>query len=146
MEEAADAAERALGLAEREFGRDHTFVAFVLEDLAALHLRLNRLDEALGYGERAVATIERAAPGSVEYAALAANLASVHAARGEYREAEPLYKEAYNLFEAQLGAAHERTAMTARNLAIAYAELSRREEALAYFERAAAAREALTVS
>ena len=143
LKEAIDVERQALDLAQREFGQDHAYVAFILDDLATLHLRLNQLDDALDYGRRAVATIERAKPGSVESATLAGNLATIYGARGEYVKAEPLYKNAYEIFLAQLGADRAETAATARNLGIAYAELSRREEALGYFERAAAARKQL---
>ena len=143
LQEAIEVAEHALDLAKREFPKDHAYIAFILDDLATFHLRLNRLDEALNYSRPAMATIERAAPGSVAYAALAGHLATIYGARGEYAKAEPLYKQAYGIFLARRGRDDTETASTARNLAIAYAELSRAEEALAYFEDATAARKRL---
>jgi CHAT domain-containing protein/Tfp pilus assembly protein PilF len=133
-------AQEAFALARAEFGDDHAYIGFILDDLATLSYRLGRLDDALVYSEQALPVIA-AARGlqSADYAILVNNQATILTALGRFAEAAPLYEQAHQVFLAELGAAHERTARAARNLGIAYSEMAELERARRYFDEVVAA-------
>ena len=143
MEDAIAAAQHALELAGREFPADYPVRAFILDDLVRCTCA------SIGWTRLWTTADVRSRPSRAQSPARSITRCSpaisrtIHAGRGEYARAEPLYQGAYEIFVAQLGLEHGQTALTARNLAIAYTELSRHDKALVAFERAAASRRQL---
>lgn len=136
-EEAIAKTQEALALATKVFGPDHENIGYLLDDLAAYHLRLNRLEAALSYSARAVTIVgDRLGREASGYGAVANTLATIFTSLGQFKDAERLYREAHKVFVSRLGLAHARTARTARNLGIVYAEMSRNSEARKFFEQA----------
>ncbi len=52
--EALTLAQQALALAQGEYGTDHEYVGYILDDIATLIYRLGKPDDALSYAQRAV--------------------------------------------------------------------------------------------
>lgn len=139
FEEAIPLSRQALRLAEEEFGPEHEYVAFILDDLAKLHYQLNSLEEALTDSTRALAIIGAAYPvSSREYASLANTQATILFALGRLKEAEGLYRQAHDTFVNQLGAAYPSTITTAKNLGIIYRDMSEYGNSELFFEQALA--------
>lgn len=138
--DALKAAKQALPLARSEYGVDHLYVAYLLDDLATYHFKLGHLADALGYSENALKIAGgQLNTNTLEYAALTSNHAAIIAALGRYRDAEVLYVQSYGVFYTQLGEENERTIRTARNLGITYLELSQYDKAEEYLRKAIAA-------
>lgn len=65
-EEALPSAARVVELREKELGRTNTLVAGALVNLAAVELKLNRLEEAKGHYRRAASAFEKAGDDAVK--------------------------------------------------------------------------------
>jgi len=127
---------QALKFAEQEFGPEHEYVAFILDDLAKLNYQLNSLEEALSDSTRALAIIGDTYPvSSLEYASLANTQGTILFAMGRLREAERLYRRAHDTFVNQLGVADPSTIATARNLGIIYRDMSEYDNSELFFDQ-----------
>ena len=136
FEQAIPLSRHALNLAEQEFGAEHEYVAFILDDLAKLHYQLNSLEEALSDSTRALATIVITHPvNSLPYASLANTQGSILFALGRLTEAERLYRRAHDAFIGQLGVDHPSTITTAKNLGIIYRDMSEYDNSELFFEQ-----------
>ena len=109
---------RALAIAEKAFGPDHTNTAGCLNNLAQLLQKTNRIAEAEPLMRRAVA-IDEAFLGKdhVNLAVLLANLVQLLLMAGRLAEAEPLMRRALAINEARLGRGHVNVACDLNNLA-----------------------------
>lgn len=131
--------QRALAQARDEFGAGHINLAYVLDDLATIHVELGRPEEALQLSDEALAIADRhLSPESTDAAALRANRAVILGALGRYREAQALYEASYAVFATTLGENAERTVRTARSLGNAYLQLDDHDNAQAFLARAIA--------
>jgi CHAT domain-containing protein len=139
FEQAIALSQQALMLAEQEFGPEHEYVAFILDDLAKLHYQLNSLEEALSHSIRALAIIGNSYPvNSLPYASLINTQASILFALGRLGEAERLYRRAHDVFIGQFGVDHASTITTARNLGIIYRDMSEYDNSELFFAQALA--------
>ena len=139
LQEALALSRQALKLAEQEFGPEHEYVAFILDDLAKLHYQSNSLEEALSDSTRALAIIGNSySVNSLPYASLANTQASILFALGRLMEAERLYRRAHDTFAGQLGVDHASTSTTARNLGIIYRDMSEYDNSELFFRQALA--------
>ncbi len=95
---------RALGLTERQRGRDHPYVATALNNLAGLFQDQGRYIEAEPLFERAAAIYEAVlGPQHMWVATSLGNLARLYEHQGRYKEAEPLLRRALSIRENLLG-------------------------------------------
>ena len=128
---------KGLKAAIAEFGPHHLYVAYILDDMAKLHLNARDLDSALKCAKDAVA-VGREAKGlhSLEYFSLQNTLATVLAELGRNREAVIMFRGIYEKFQSQLGALNTRTIEAAQRLGVVYQNSGRFEEALEIYLRA----------
>lgn len=97
-----------LALQEAEdFGEDDRRLAFTLEKLSECLWFLNRLDEAMTYGNRALNVYIRVlGPSHHDVGAISGNMARIHHLQNKYPEAEGLYKRALEIKASALGQQH----------------------------------------
>ena len=135
--EGATIANRALDLAERQFGPDHPTISVALNNLAMLYSAQGRYGEAEPLYKRALAIVERAfGPDHSDVAVRLGNLAELYRAQGRYGEAEPLYKRALVIHEKALGPDHPQVGQELNNLAALYFAQGRYAEAEPLYKRA----------
>ena len=102
--EAADAAKRALALAEQQFAPNHPRVVGALNHLAEIYRAQGHYADAEPLYERVLAIAEKSlGPGHPSVAIVLNNLATVYQSRGRYAEAEPLFKRTLAIREKTLG-------------------------------------------
>jgi tetratricopeptide (TPR) repeat protein len=134
--------EDGLFLAE-ELGEDGLVAdaASLLTDVVGDNLA--RFEEGLRWGRLADGLVRRLGEQEgTRGARLAAALAGVHEARGDFARAEPFAARALAIWERILGPGNPSVAVASNNLAIVRHSLGRRAEAKALFERALALTEA----
>lgn len=137
-EPALGMANEALKLAEREYGRDHEYTAYLLDDVATYHLRLGRPKKALSFSTDAVKIVgRRKGTDSPEYAKLASNLGTILLAAGRLKESETQYALTLNVYQLKLQADDARLGSAYRNLGIVYQELALFTKAIDHFRAAA---------
>jgi tetratricopeptide (TPR) repeat protein len=97
-----------LALQEAEdFGEDDRRLAFTLEKLSECLWFLNRLDEALTYGNRALQVyIQVLGDDHHDVGAIAGNMARIHHLQNNFADAEALYKRALEIKSSSLGQQH----------------------------------------
>jgi tetratricopeptide (TPR) repeat protein len=135
--EGAAIANKALGLATRQFGPDHPTVSLALNNLALLYGAQGRYGEAEPLYKRALAITEKAyGPDHSEVAFRLGNLAELYRAQGRYGEAEPLYKRALVIHGKALGPDHPQVGQKLNNLAALYFAQGRYAEAEPLYQRA----------
>ena len=135
--EALPLAQQALTLAQGEYGPEHEYVGYILDDIATFTYRLGQPEAALSYAQRAVTIVgSQRGETSTQYASVATNLATLLFALGRVQEAEPYYRKSYDIFQQAGGLSHEQTAAAARHLGILYAERSQFAQAQPYFAQA----------
>jgi tetratricopeptide (TPR) repeat protein len=116
--------ERALAIAEAEFGPDHPNTAQGLSNLANVLRDLGELPAARDLHERALAIRQaRLGPDHPNTADSLNNLANVLADLGELPAARDHYERALATFEARLGPDHPNTATARHRLAIVHTAL-----------------------
>ena len=134
--------ERALALAELEFGPEHATTATLLNDLAELHRAQGRFAEAEPLYKRALAIYEQALGPDHPYVATSLNnLALLYDDQGRGPEAEALYKRSLGILEQAFGPDHPHVAASLNNLAELYRVQGRNAEAGPLYERALAIKE-----
>jgi CHAT domain-containing protein/tetratricopeptide (TPR) repeat protein len=135
--EAAAIANRALDLAERQFGPDHPTVSIALNNLAFVYSAQGRYGEAEPLYQRALAIAEKAlGPDHPIVASDLGNLAELYRALGRSAEAEPLYKRALMIHEKALGGDHPQVGQELNNLGALYFAQGRYGEAESLYKRA----------
>ena len=140
--EAAAIAERAVAVAERQFGPDHLAMAAPLDDVARLRHRLGRYAEAEPVYRRSLAIRERALGAEhLDVAATLNELAVLLHVQGRYDDVEPLLKRVLAIREKALGPEHPDVGTTLNNLGVLYAAQGRYAEAESFSQRALAVRE-----
>ncbi|MGF6851416.1 tetratricopeptide repeat protein [Paraburkholderia sp. CI3] len=136
--------EQALAMVRTRYGPRHEYVAYLLDDLATWHYQLQRFDDAVRFSRQAVEIITEARGAeSTQLATLLRNLASIDAGIGQSREAALMYEKSYAIFLKNLGPNDERSTQLARNLGVAYLELSRFDAAEKYLAEALRATRAI---
>lgn len=136
-EEAIEQGQKALALARKQFGPQHAYVAYMLDDLATWRFRQQRFDEALTLSRQAVELAsESLGADAVESASLLNNLGSILSGMGRPQEAVPAFEQSRAAYVKRLGADHERSAQLARNLGTTYLELSKLDDARKNFVEA----------
>jgi tetratricopeptide (TPR) repeat protein len=135
--EATDVAERALTLAEGQFGLDHSSVITPLNDLARLYQDQGRHAEAEPLFQRALTIAEKVfGTDSQGIGAQLNNLAMLYRDQGRYAESEPLYQRALAINQKVLGPDHPIVGICLNNLAVLYVDEGRYAEAEPLFKRA----------
>jgi esterase/lipase superfamily enzyme len=143
--EAIELAQRALTVAERQFGPDDVQVGRALNNLAELYRAQGRNGEAEPLIKRAF-TIDEKALGA-EHPSVGEdlnNLAGLYREQSRYAEAEPLYKRALAIDEKALGPNHPEVGTDLNNLAGLYRAQGRYVEAEPLYKRALAIAEKAT--
>ena len=137
--EATAIAERAVNVAEAQFGSDHPKVGTALNNLAALYRVQGRLPEAEPLMQRALAIEEKArGPQHPSVGTLVNNLAELYRAQARYAEAEPLYKRALAIAEKAAGPNDRSVGIHLNNLALLYDTVGRYSDAEPLYKRALA--------
>jgi CHAT domain-containing protein/tetratricopeptide (TPR) repeat protein len=90
--------DRALPIAERAFGPDHSQTGGVLVSLAMLHLQQDQTDEALRLFERALPITVNAGKDDLSYANNIAGIGMVHFQREEWAKAYAAIKDASSIY------------------------------------------------
>jgi serine/threonine-protein kinase len=134
-EAAEELMREAVAVQTARFGPEDDAVASAYNDLARNVQAQGRLDEAADLYRRAI-VIRRQAEPSPDLAANLNNLANLLADLKDYEAAIPLYVEAREIVEEQLGPDHPYNGFIASALSIAYKDLGEEEQALAEAERA----------
>ena len=130
LEEAIEQGQKALALARTQFGPQHAYVAYMLDDLATWRFRQQRFDEALTLSRQAVELVSQSlGADAVESASLLNNRGSILSGMGRPQEAAPVFEQSRTAYVKHLGADHERSAQLSRNLGTTYLELSQLEDA-----------------
>lgn len=111
--------ERAIRLAERQFGPHHPSVAVCLNNLGLVHQALERLDDARTAFERALQIDEDAfGPNHLDVARDAHNLAGLQHVLGDSEGARANYQRALEIVERVHGPNHPIVALNFNNLGI----------------------------
>lgn len=120
-----------LALDEAEhFGEADRRLAYTLEKVAECLWFQGRLQEALGYGMRALYVYEQAlGPHHADVASIATNVAMIHHILKNYEEAERLYKRGLALKTSTLGAKHPEVIKLLGSFADLLQTMGRHEEA-----------------
>jgi CHAT domain-containing protein/Tfp pilus assembly protein PilF len=140
--EATEAAKRALSLAEKALGPDHSEVGQSLNNLALLHKSQGGYAEAEPMYQRSLAIREKAlGPDHPDVGQSLNNLAGLYESQGRTAEAEPLYQRSLTIREKALGADHPDVGQSLNNLAGLYQDQGRYAEAELLYKRSLSIRE-----
>jgi len=124
---------RALAIRREALGDRHPLVAMNLNDLGHLLYEAGRIDQAESLYNDALSAYPAKHPWR---SATVFNLGRVHEARGHYRAAERLYREALAEQRLQYGDDHERVAVDLKQLGIVLHRQGRRREAESHLRQA----------
>lgn len=139
--EALPVAEKALRLAENEFGTSDPTYAIVLNNLAENYRSQGFYAAAEPLYRRALIIVEAASgPQGPDVAGILNNMALSYADQGRYAEAEPIFVRALTIKERALGEGHIDVALTLANYAALLRATGRAEQAAQLEARAAAIR------
>ncbi|MEO1017551.1 MAG: tetratricopeptide repeat protein [Pseudomonadota bacterium] len=127
--------QRALEIAERQYGVDDPRTAVELNNLGEVFRLVGDNRRAAAYLERALA-IEREHGTSASVATTMNNLALSYRSMNQLESAELLYEEALQLLQSGLGPNHPDVAKALNNLAMIYAAQGHSDRALLMIERA----------
>jgi CHAT domain-containing protein/Tfp pilus assembly protein PilF len=140
--EAIPLAERAVKLAEREFGGEHPNVATELNNLAELHRAQGQHAAAEPLYRRSLAIDEKAlGPEHPDVATSLNNLAGLYYTQGQHAAAEPLYRRSLAIWEKALGPEHPDVAAALNNLAALHRAQGQYAAAEPLYRRSLAIRE-----
>jgi len=132
--------ERGLELRRATIGRDHPETATALEGLAEAYRKLARFDEAETLHREALALKRRTNAAPKSLASSLSNLGLTLTERGRYADAEPLLREAIELWRAHDGPTALPLAVGLDNLASTLRQQGRLDDAVPVLERAIAIR------
>lgn len=124
---------RALAIRRETLGDRHPLVAMNLNDLGHLLFEAGAIDQAESLYEDALNAYPEGHPWR---SATVFNLGRVHEARGDYRAAERMYREALAAQRLQYGEDHERVAVDLKQLGIVLHLQGKRREAESHFRQA----------
>jgi eukaryotic-like serine/threonine-protein kinase len=96
------------------------------------------LEEAVAYGQKALAMATTIDPDGAEAIDARANLGNIYAQQGQPKKALPLLQEAAEAYEKKLGLDHLHTFFALQNLGSTLCDVGRPKEGLAMFDRALA--------
>ena len=123
-------AKQALAITEREYGKEDTCVAKVLNVIGDVYYRHGMLNEVEPFWKRTLNICEKIlGPDHLKVAASLINLGVLYVDQGRYAEAEPLYLRALQIREKALGAEHPDVAASLSNLALLYVDQGRYADA-----------------
>jgi len=131
----------ALTISEGLFGREHTALAPLLNELGRLHFHRSQYARAAEFLERLLAIARAKDEESVDVATVLAGLAVVKRKLGDDASAEALYRDALRIREKVLEPNHMATLVTREHLSETCAARGNLDEALALLRRALATRE-----
>lgn len=135
--EAETLLESLLLYAERIFGRQHTVVALVLDDLGVLRRDAGRFDEAFSLHRRALAIVTQTLGAAHPQAAgTLHNLATLAVAAGDIQRAEPFARQCLTIREQTIGPDHPHAGTAASSLASILVALGQEDEAERLHRRA----------
>jgi tetratricopeptide (TPR) repeat protein len=135
--EAIPIAQRALELAERQFGPDHPEVGTALNNLAELFRQQRRYVDAEALTERSLSIYEKAlGPEHPSVATALNNLAGLYRYRERYADAERLLKRSLAITEKTQGRDHPDIGVVLTNLADLYEAQGRSGETETLYKRA----------
>ena len=118
LKEARADYERSLAIREKRLPADHPEIAESLGNLGVLALSGGDYPRAEPLLRRALEMRERAAPGSIQAAEAANNLAEVYRGIGAFDRALPLHQKALRIRTERLGEAHPYVGESLNNLAL----------------------------
>jgi eukaryotic-like serine/threonine-protein kinase len=128
---------RGLELRRTALGNMHQETVWLMNQLALLHWRQGRLNEAEPLSREAYDVgLQLLGPSHPDVLAYEMNLANLFRAKGRYTEAEPLYERNLEAKQRVLGAEHPATVDTMGNFANFLQETSRFEKAESLHRRA----------
>ena len=137
--EAMNTAERAVALADRQFGSDHPAVGTRINNLALLYREQARYAEAEARFNRALEIAEKGlGPDHQTVSTILSNLAVLYQALGRHAEAEAHFERALAIAENAHGPNHPDVGRDLNNLAQLYLAKSRHAEAEPLLKRALA--------
>lgn len=140
--EAIELGDKALALAESNFGPDTPEVGHALYRLGVLHRTQSRFEVAEQFAQRALAVMEKArGPRHEDVAKAIGGVASVRRARGDLEGSLLLDQRALEIYESALGPDHPDVAIPLNNLAGAYFSQGKYDLAEPVWRRALAIRE-----
>jgi len=137
LTEALAVSQRALEIAEQNFGANHPEVALVLNNLALVDKKTGRYAEAEPLYKRALAIFEEAVgPKHPDVAIAMSNLAELYRLQGQTAQVEPLLKQALDIKQKALGPEHPSVGIANNSLAAFYVSQNRFDEATPLYEQA----------
>lgn len=140
-EDALPVAEKALRLAEKEFGTSDPTYAIVLNNLAENYRSQGFYAAAEPLYRRALVIVETVSgPGDPDVAGILNNMALSYVGERRYTEAEPLFVRALTIKQLTLGEGHIDVALTLANYAVLLRATGRPDQAAGLEARAAAIR------
>ena len=131
----------ALAISEELFGREHTALAPVLNELGRLHFHRSQYARAGDVVDRLLAIARAKGEENADVATALAGLAVVKRKLGDDASAEALYRDALRIREKVLEPTHMATVVTLEHLSETCAARGNVGEALALLRRALALRE-----
>jgi CHAT domain-containing protein/Tfp pilus assembly protein PilF len=128
--EAAEAAKRAVAIAERRYGPNDSRVGGPLSRLAEIYIIQHRYADAVPLCQRTLAISERTlGPEHPDVASALSDLGTAYQNLGRDADAEPLFKRALSIREKALASDDVSVAASLANLALLYVSRSRYTEA-----------------
>jgi len=137
LAEALAVSQRALAIAEQNFGANHPEVALVLNNLALIDKKMGRYAEAEPLYKRALEIFEEAVgPKHPDVAIAMSNLAELYRLQGKTAQVEPLLKQALDIKQKALGPEHPSVGIANNSLAAFYVSQNKFDEATPLYEQA----------
>ena len=119
----------AVELTRAEEGAESREYVAVLNELGSLLRTLKQLDESEARFQEAAGIEARVRGRTADYATCINNLAGTHRIKGDYDTAQSLFKEALEIYEAEVGTEHFVYLSALNNLGLVYQDLKRFDDA-----------------
>lgn len=98
--EAISLAKKAAAMIKRDSGENHMAYATILDDLAAIYLSINQVNEAEAFSSTALNIIlHEKGVNSIEYASSRINTGNILTLKGEHEQAEKVFHESIEIIE-----------------------------------------------